>query len=228
MLLRELTQPTASTVDEAKKRRRKKVRHAAYGPGPYGGYGYAVGYSGEGGGDGGGESIENENFADGKNPQDKGDAKRHGVPTKGSVSSLRKVAKQGGRKGQLAHWMANMKAGKAKKNKTLSEAVIHPNIINALQDFLPFVMKMLKLNKLPRISVHKTIETGDQPSFGGYNPDDGTIQLALKDRHPADILRTLAHELVHFKQDLNGMKKIKLIHRRESSCVILTNGFRNT
>jgi hypothetical protein len=29
------------------------------------------------------------------------------------------VAKQGGRKGQLAHWMANMKAGKA-KNKWVS------------------------------------------------------------------------------------------------------------
>jgi hypothetical protein len=57
-----------------------------------------------------------ENFADGKNPQDKGDSKRHGVPTKASVSTLRKVAKQGGRKGQLAHWMANMKAGKAKKS----------------------------------------------------------------------------------------------------------------
>jgi hypothetical protein len=56
-----------------------------------------------------------ENFADGRNPQDKGDSKRHGVPTKASVSTLRKVAKQGGRKGQLAHWMANMKAGKAKK-----------------------------------------------------------------------------------------------------------------
>jgi RimJ/RimL family protein N-acetyltransferase len=55
-----------------------------------------------------------ENFADGKNPQDKGDSKRHGVPTKASVSTLRKVAKQGGRKGQLAHWMANMKAGKKK------------------------------------------------------------------------------------------------------------------
>jgi hypothetical protein len=60
-----------------------------------------------------------ENFADGKNPQDKGDSKRHGVPTKASVSTLRKVAKQGGRKGQLAHWMANMKAGRAraKRNK---------------------------------------------------------------------------------------------------------------
>ena len=57
----------------------------------------------------------NENFADGKNPQDKGDSKRHGVPTKSSISTLRKVAKQGGRKGQLAHWMANMKSGKAKK-----------------------------------------------------------------------------------------------------------------
>ena len=56
-----------------------------------------------------------ENFADGKNPQDKGDAERYGINTKASVSSLRNTAKQGGRKGQLAHWMANMKAGKAKK-----------------------------------------------------------------------------------------------------------------
>ncbi len=40
-----------------KKRKRKKPRWAAYGPGPYGGYGYATGYSGDGGvsgGDGGG------------------------------------------------------------------------------------------------------------------------------------------------------------------------------
>jgi len=164
---------TNETLEERKKKRR--VRNAAYGPGLYGGYGYFSTYgnsdsSSDGGGDGGGESIrENitpntihkladrkgvkwdnepsflrltkrltgkehlddldqkgldkvkqhlekieENFADGKNPQDKGDSKRHGVPTKASVSTLRKVAKQGGRKGQLAHWMANMKAGKKK------------------------------------------------------------------------------------------------------------------
>lgn len=58
-----------------------------------------------------------ENFHDGKNPQDKGDSKRHGVPTKASISTLRKVAKQGGRKGQLAHWMANMKSGRAKAKR---------------------------------------------------------------------------------------------------------------
>jgi pyrimidine deaminase RibD-like protein len=65
----------------------------------------------------GGKQGMTENFADGRNPQDKGDAKRHGINTKASVSSLRKTAKQGGRKGQLAHWLANMKAGRAKARK---------------------------------------------------------------------------------------------------------------
>ena len=64
-----------------------------------------------------GEENVWENFADGRNPQDKGDAKRHGINTKASVSSLRKTAKQGGRKGQLAHWLANMKSGRAKAKK---------------------------------------------------------------------------------------------------------------
>jgi len=105
----------ASEFITERRKRKRRARGAAYGPGPYGGYGYAVGYSGDGGGDAGGESVEYENFADGKNPQDKGDSKRHGINTKASVSSLRKTAKQGGRKGQLAHWLANMKAGRAKK-----------------------------------------------------------------------------------------------------------------
>jgi hypothetical protein len=63
-----------------------------------------------------GDDEISENFKDGKNPQDKGDSKRLGVPTKASVTTLRRVAKQGGRKGQLAHWQANMKAGRAKKS----------------------------------------------------------------------------------------------------------------
>jgi hypothetical protein len=62
------------------------------------------------------ESIENENFADGKKPGRKGLAKRSGVNTKASVSSLRKTAKNSsGEKARMAHWLANMKAGRAKK-----------------------------------------------------------------------------------------------------------------
>ena len=104
-----------------KKKKKRGSRWAAYGPGPYGGYGYYAGYSGDGGGGdggGGGESIEHEKFAYGKNPGRKGLAKRSGVNTKASVSSLRKTAKNSsGEKQRMAHWLANMKAGRAKKNK---------------------------------------------------------------------------------------------------------------
>ena len=57
-----------------------------------------------------------ENFADGKKPGRKGLAKRSGVNTKASVSDLRNTAKHStGEKARMAHWLANMKAGKAKK-----------------------------------------------------------------------------------------------------------------
>ena len=62
------------------------------------------------------KNQQTENFADGKKPGRKGLAKRSGVNTKASVSSLRKTAKSSsGEKQRMAHWLANMKAGKAKK-----------------------------------------------------------------------------------------------------------------
>jgi pyrimidine deaminase RibD-like protein len=60
------------------------------------------------------DSFLEENFADGKHPEDKGDSSRYGIPKHASISSLRKIAKQGGRKGQLAHWQANMRSGRNK------------------------------------------------------------------------------------------------------------------
>jgi hypothetical protein len=63
------------------------------------------------------ESVE-ENFADGRNPGRKGLAKRSGVNTKASVSSLRNTAKHSsGEKQRMAHWLANMKAGRAKARR---------------------------------------------------------------------------------------------------------------
>jgi GNAT superfamily N-acetyltransferase len=62
--------------------------------------------------------IMNENFADGKHPGRKGLSKRMGVNTKASVSSLRRTAKHStGEKASMAHWLANMKAGKARAKK---------------------------------------------------------------------------------------------------------------
>jgi putative chitinase len=47
-----------------RKKRKRKPRWAAYGPGPFGGYGFAAGYSGDGGSSGGSESIEQEGWKD--------------------------------------------------------------------------------------------------------------------------------------------------------------------
>jgi hypothetical protein len=59
-----------------------------------------------------------ENFHDGRNPGRKGLAKRSGVNTKASVSDLRKTAKNSsGEKQRMAHWLANMKAGRAKAKR---------------------------------------------------------------------------------------------------------------
>jgi len=58
-----------------------------------------------------------ENFADGKHPEDKGDSKRHGIPKHATLAQLDKIAHQGGRKGQLAHWQANMRRGRAETNE---------------------------------------------------------------------------------------------------------------
>lgn len=103
-------------LDEGKKKR-KKVRWAAYGPGPYGLYGVNTGYSGDGGaGDGG----VGENFADGKvkGKSRPGRVKRSGASCNGSVTSLRARAKAAsGEKAKMYHWCANMKAGRKKADE---------------------------------------------------------------------------------------------------------------
>jgi len=92
-----------------KKSKRKKPRWAAYGPGPFGGYGFATGYSGEGG--------VGENFADGKikGKSRPGRVKKSGASCSGSVTDLRKRAKNSsGEKAKMYHWCANMKSGRNK------------------------------------------------------------------------------------------------------------------
>lgn len=65
--------------------------------------------------------------------------------------------------------------------------------------FLPFVQKHLGINELPKVSFLNQPLEG---TFGRYY--DGTIRVVIAGRHPVDALRTLAHELVHWKQELEG------------------------
>ena len=62
------------------------------------------------------DNYISENFADGRQPGRKGLAKRMGVNCKQPISKLRSIAKNSsGERQRMAHWCANMKAGKNKK-----------------------------------------------------------------------------------------------------------------
>ena len=75
-----------------------------------------------------------------------------------------------------------------------------PTLIDALRDFLPIAVEHLEIKKLPKIKLLDEVETEHMPSFGKFSDDDRTIHLGIKNRHPNDILRTLAHELTHYAQ----------------------------
>lgn len=76
---------------------------------------------------------------------------------------------------------------------------------SAMRDFLPLAMKELGLEQLPTIKIVRNLRNADQPTFGTFA---GTrVTLGINGRHPVDILRTLAHELVHFRQMQNNQLK---------------------
>jgi hypothetical protein len=78
------------------------------------------------------------------------------------------------------------------------------NVIRMFKDFFPLAMEVLELDRLPEMKFAPELNTGEQPSFGMYVVGENKLYVALTNRHPVDILRTVAHELAHFRQDLRG------------------------
>ena len=77
-------------------------------------------------------------------------------------------------------------------------------VVEMFKLFFPLAMEVLGIDRLPKMNFEPLIDTGNQPSFGMYRTNDKTLYVALLYRHPVDVLRTVAHELVHFRQDLRG------------------------
>ena len=75
------------------------------------------------------------------------------------------------------------------------------HFVEMFKKFLPLAMKVLGINSLPKMNFEPTLHTGEQPSFGMYVNGEKTLHVAITNRHPVDILRTVAHELVHYRQD---------------------------
>jgi hypothetical protein len=145
-----------SALEERKRRKKRKAKRmygTAWGPGPYGMYGYDSGYSGVGSvgsGDGGGDG--------------------------GGMESR------------------------------LNEGEFTPDKKERIKDFALWAIKLLEIERAPKI---KLVNDTGTTALGYFDVENEVIVVTVKDRHQMDIMRTLAHELVHrkqkeFKQDLDG------------------------
>ncbi len=79
-----------------------------------------------------------------------------------------------------------------------------------IDEFVNFASEKLDLgNQKPDITIsYDNSEAQNMKSFGKFTPHDNKIRVVAVNRNLADVLRTLAHEMTHYKQNLN--KKITL------------------
>jgi len=72
-----------------------------------------------------------------------------------------------------------------------------------VEHFAKFAAKELGIKKMPKI--HYVGHSHDsRNSFGDFEPHDDVIKVRTVDRHPVDVMRTVAHELSHYKWKEEG------------------------
>jgi len=78
--------------------------------------------------------------------------------------------------------------------------------IDTIAEFIKYAVKVLELQSLPSSLTlsYDTKQAKTRHTFGYFDPSTNKIWLYVKDRNVADILRTLAHELIHRKQAEQG------------------------
>lgn len=74
-----------------------------------------------------------------------------------------------------------------------------------MRTFLRLCKDEIGLDVLPKIIwVTDDRLRGSTPTFGRFMNHDQVIYVDIMNRHPLDVMRTLAHELTHYKQWLDG------------------------
>ena len=90
-----------------------------------------------------------------------------------------------------------------KVKEILTEGLNKKDTYDILLDFVRFAGEDLKLKSLPKFDFRfDNARSLQHHSFGGYQPGAEHITITVKNRHIMDVCRTLAHELVHYSQDL--------------------------
>lgn len=71
-----------------------------------------------------------------------------------------------------------------------------------LKKFVAFAARQLGIQTLPRMQFQRDPKWSKRNNtFGRYRPENNTLTVSLVDRHPLDIMRTIAHELTHHWQN---------------------------
>jgi hypothetical protein len=90
-----------------------------------------------------------------------------------------------------------------KVREILTEGLQYNKATRIIDKFIEFAASELQLDELPNIELQDGNDISvKHRSFGGYG--DKHITVTLSNRHIMDVCRTLAHELVHYRQDLNN------------------------
>jgi len=80
--------------------------------------------------------------------------------------------------------------------------------LRLLKDFITFCQKKLILKSFPSLIFYSKKAEG--MTTGSFDIDGNEIHVLLSNRLVVDVLRTVAHELVHAKQKETGMLDIEL------------------
>jgi hypothetical protein len=89
------------------------------------------------------------------------------------------------------------------ESKILSEAFTKDKA-PIIQKLVTFACEQLQIEQPPIKLINSPTYTQEHSSFGGYYPSEQKIVCVVHNRNMADILRTLAHELVHHMQNGKG------------------------
>jgi hypothetical protein len=78
-----------------------------------------------------------------------------------------------------------------------------------LYDFIPFARKRLKFKSFPPITLKSDSDNADLAlgKTAYYDPEHYSVTVFVDGRHVKDILRSIAHELVHHRQNEKGKFK---------------------
>lgn len=75
-----------------------------------------------------------------------------------------------------------------------------------ISQFMPYAQEKMGFNRVPKLFLTNSEDEANNPmgKTGFYDPQEESITIYIGKRHPKDIMRSLAHELMHHKQNCNG------------------------